>query len=166
MVSFSGDRVYPKGIISLQITAGTHLAQVTREVDFLIVDCHSSYNVILGRPALNRLKAATSTYCLKLKFPTQDWRNKWRPTLSQGMLPSGPSIQAHGEVENIELVEGDSSKTTKVGKELQNSLKDKLVKLLKRNLDVFAWSHEDMLGIDERVIEHCLNVDPMKKPVQ
>ena len=82
------------------------------------------------------------------------------------MLPSCPSIQAHGEVENIELVEGDSSKTTKVGKELQNSLKDKLVKLLKRNLDVFAWSHKDMLGIDERVIEHCLNVDPMKKPVQ
>ena len=69
------------------------------------------------------------------------------------------------EVENIELVEGDSSKTTKVGKELQQSLKDKLVKFLKKNLDVFAWSHEDMLGIDGDVIEHCLNVDPMKKPV-
>ena len=34
------------------------------------------------------------------------------------------------------------------------------------NLDVFAWSHEDMLGIDRRVIEHCLNVDLTKKPVQ
>ena len=32
------------------------------------------------------------------------------------------------EVKNIELVEGDHSKTTKVGKELQQSLKDKLVK--------------------------------------
>ena len=32
------------------------------------------------------------------------------------------------EAKNIELVEGDPSKTTKVGKELQQSLKDKLVK--------------------------------------
>ena len=70
LVSFSGDRVYPKGIISLEITTRTHPAQVTREVDFLIIDCPSSYNVILGRSTFNHLKAATSTYCLKVKFPT------------------------------------------------------------------------------------------------
>ena len=70
LVSFSGDRIYPKGIISLLVTAGTHLAQVTKQVDFFIVDCPSSYNVILGWLMLNRLKAATSTYYLKVKFPT------------------------------------------------------------------------------------------------
>ena len=70
LVSFSGDRIYPKGIVTLSITAGTHLVQVTVQVDFVIVDCPSSYNVILGRPTLNRLKAVTSTYCLKMKFPT------------------------------------------------------------------------------------------------
>ena len=70
MVSFSGDHVYLKGIISLHITPGTYLAQVMRMLDFLIIDCPSSYNVILGRPTLNRLKAVTSTYCLKVKFPT------------------------------------------------------------------------------------------------
>ena len=42
------------------------------------------------------------------------------------------------EVENVVLVEGDQSKTTKVGKELQQTLKDKLVMFLKKNLDVFA----------------------------
>ena len=72
LVSFSGDRVYPKGIISLEITTRTHPAQVTREVDFLIIDCPSSYNVILGRSTFNHLKAATSTYCLKVKFLTPD----------------------------------------------------------------------------------------------
>ena len=70
------------------------------------------------------------------------------------------------EVEHIELVEGNLSKTTKVGKELQPSLKDELVKFLKKNLDVFAWSHQDMPGIDGYVIKHCLNVDSMKKLVQ
>ena len=48
LVSFSGDRVFPKGIISLLIIVRTHLAQVTKEVEFLIVDCLSSYNMILG----------------------------------------------------------------------------------------------------------------------
>ena len=70
------------------------------------------------------------------------------------------------EEENIELVKRDPSKTTKVGKALQPSLKDELVKFLNRNLDVFAWSHEDMPGIDRVVIEHRLNFDPMKKLVQ
>ena len=42
---------------------------MTRQLDFLVVDCPSSYNVIIGRPILNRWKAATSTYCLKVKFP-------------------------------------------------------------------------------------------------
>ena len=70
LVSFSGDCIYPKGIISLSVTAGTYPTQITKKVDFLIVDCPSSYNVILRWPTLNWLKAATSTYCLKVKFPT------------------------------------------------------------------------------------------------
>ena len=68
LVSFSGDRVYPKGIVTLTVTVGTHPRQLTGQLDFLMVDCPSSYNVIIGRPTLNRWKAATSTYCLKMKF--------------------------------------------------------------------------------------------------
>ena len=70
LISFSGDRIHPKGIVSLSVIAGTHLAQVTNQVDFLVVDCPLCYNIILGRPTLNRLKAITSTYCLKVKFLT------------------------------------------------------------------------------------------------
>ena len=47
-----------------------YLAQVTKQVNFLIFDCPSSYNVILGQPALNQLKAITLTYYLNVKFPT------------------------------------------------------------------------------------------------
>ena len=72
LVSFSGDRVYPKGIVTLTVTIGTYLRQLTRQLDFLVVDCPSSYNVIIGRPTLNRWKSATSTYCLKVKFPTEN----------------------------------------------------------------------------------------------
>ena len=55
---------------------GTHPRQLTRQLDFLVVDCPSSYNVIIGRPTLNRWKAATSTYCLKVKFPTNNGIDK------------------------------------------------------------------------------------------
>ena len=49
---------------------------------------------------------------------------------------------------------------------LSKEMKKKLVQFLIRNFDVFAWSHKDMLGIETEVIQHQLNVDPKKKPVQ
>ena len=54
LVSFSGDKVYPKGIVTLTVTAGSHPFQVTNMHNFLVVDSPSSYNVIIGRPTLNR----------------------------------------------------------------------------------------------------------------
>ena len=72
LVNFSGDRVYPRGIVTLTVTVGTYPAQLTCQLDFLVVDCPSSYNVIIGQPTLNKWKAATSTYCLKVKFPTDN----------------------------------------------------------------------------------------------
>ena len=68
LVSFTGDRIFPAGIITLIIIASTYPAQVTKEINFLIIDCPSTYNIILGRAALIRLRVATSTYYLKVKF--------------------------------------------------------------------------------------------------
>ena len=62
LVSFIGDRIIPKGIITLTVIPGTYPTQVTKETDFLIVNCPSTYNIILGIPALNRLRAVMSTY--------------------------------------------------------------------------------------------------------
>ena len=70
LVSFNRDRIVPRGIITLTMIIGTYAAQITEQIDFLIVDCPLTYNIILGRPALNKLRAAMSTYYLKVKFPT------------------------------------------------------------------------------------------------
>ena len=69
-------------------------------------------------------------------------------------------------LEEVELVEGKSTMTTKIGTTLSPEIRSMLVQFLKENLDVFAWSHEDMPGISPKVIEHKLNVNPEKKPVQ
>ena len=37
---------------------------------FLVVNCLSAYNAILGRSTLNSWKVVTSTYHLMIKFPT------------------------------------------------------------------------------------------------
>ena len=38
IISFSGDNVYPKGIVTLMITAGSYPLQVTNKHNFLVVD--------------------------------------------------------------------------------------------------------------------------------
>ena len=69
-------------------------------------------------------------------------------------------------LEEVELVEGMTTKTTRIRTTLSPEMRSMLVQFLKENLDVFAWSHEDMLGISPKVIEHKLNVNLEKKPIQ
>ena len=71
LVGFGGTRVLPLGAITLSVTVGDYPQQITRDVTFLVVDCSSAYNGILGRPTLNSWKAATSTYYLMIKFLTE-----------------------------------------------------------------------------------------------
>ena len=69
-------------------------------------------------------------------------------------------------LENIPLDESNLERYTRVGADLEEKNKEDLVQLLKKNIDVFAWSHEDMPGIDPSVITHHLNVCPSFKPVR
>jgi hypothetical protein len=61
LVGFTGDKVKPSRVVSLMIEAGTYPKQVIASVEFLVVDCPSTYNVIISRPTLNKLRAMTST---------------------------------------------------------------------------------------------------------
>ena len=68
LVGFGGTRVLPVGAITLSVMVGDYSQQITKDVTFLVVDCSSAYNGILGRPTLNSWKATTSTYHLMIKF--------------------------------------------------------------------------------------------------
>ena len=48
---------------------------------------------------------------------------------------------------------------------MKENTKQDLIHFLKKSIDVFVWSHEDMSGIDPSVITHRLNVYPSSKPV-
>ena len=67
---FGGIRVLPLGAITLSVVVGDYPQQITKDVTFLVVDCSSAYNAILGQPTLSSWKVVTSTYHLMIKFPT------------------------------------------------------------------------------------------------
>ena len=133
LVSFSRDKVYLRGIVTLTVTASSYPFQVTNQHNFLLMDSPSSYNVIIGRPILNRWKASTFTYCLKVKFLTERRIReiKGDQVLArecyQAVLASWENHtwifekkkqEIVEKLEIVELVEGDPAKTAQVGTSL------------------------------------------------
>ncbi|KAL0378609.1 UNVERIFIED_CONTAM: Transposon Ty3-G Gag-Pol polyprotein [Sesamum radiatum] len=49
---------------------------------------------------------------------------------------------------------------------MSEETKKEVVQCLQRNADIFAWTPQDLEGIDPRVITHYLNIDPSIKPVE
>ncbi|CAL2239909.1 unnamed protein product [Prunus armeniaca] len=70
LVSFSGDVVQLIGSIHLPISIGAAPQRTTVTIPFLIIDCPTVYNVILGCPTMTQMKVFISTHMLLLKFPT------------------------------------------------------------------------------------------------
>ncbi|GAU38515.1 hypothetical protein TSUD_396320 [Trifolium subterraneum] len=71
---FNGSTTKPWGYVDLIVTFGENKAMKSVKVKFLVVDCQSLYNCIIGRPTLAELFAVSSTIHLKLKYYTKDGR--------------------------------------------------------------------------------------------
>ena len=69
-------------------------------------------------------------------------------------------------LEDIPLDENNPEKYTRVRADMKKKAKQNLVQFLKKSIDVFAWSHEDMMGIDPSVITHHLNIYPSTKTIR
>ena len=184
LVGFDGMKVQPIGTITSPVIVGAHPQQVTRNVNFLVVDCSSSYNAIIGRPTLNSWKAVTSTYHLSVKFPIEygvgevqgdqlATRECYLIMLAMDEQTQMMNIEEKRIVakpiealEDIPLDEDDPGKSTRIGADLEGKIKKGLIHFLRENFFMFAWSHEDMPGIDPSVITHRLNVYPSSKPMR
>ena len=68
-------------------------------------------------------------------------------------------------MEDVLLDKSNLEKFTRIGTSMEEKTKQDLVQFLQKSTDVFAWSHEDMPGIDPSVITHRLNVSPSYKPI-
>ena len=53
LVGLGGMKMQPVGTIMLTMVVGAYPQQIIKEVNFLVVDCSSSYNAIIGKLTLN-----------------------------------------------------------------------------------------------------------------
>ena len=69
-------------------------------------------------------------------------------------------------VEIVNLGTEENRREVKVGDSLDRAEKDRLVELLQNFQDVFAWSYQDMPGLDEKIVTHHLPIREKCKPVK
>jgi len=72
LYGFAGDQVEVRGYIELRTTFTDGTVARTEKIKYLVVNAPSAYNILLGRPSLNRLGAVPSTRHMKLKFPSME----------------------------------------------------------------------------------------------
>ena len=70
------------------------------------------------------------------------------------------------ELEEVNLDNSRPERTTRIGTLASWPVRQVLTTFLRDNQDVFAWSHEDMLGIDPSIMVHKLNVLPSFPPIR
>ncbi|XP_025692767.1 uncharacterized protein [Arachis hypogaea] len=203
LIGFSGERVPIMGHIWLKTTMGEIPLSKSIDIQYLIVNCYSPYNIILGRPALNIFRAVVSTLHLCVKFPVQENKiatvhadhQEARQCYNAGLKPvqtkqeARPQVQAiHtsassatladldpredlGErprpMDNLQQVTltADEKQCTYVGEALEGADRARLIHILRKNADLFAWTPDDMPGINPEVICHKLAIDKTIRPV-
>ncbi|KAL5560631.1 hypothetical protein UlMin_036842 [Ulmus minor] len=172
---FTGDSISFKGILNLPVELESSPCQHIQAVNFVLINCPSPYNAIIGCPTLNKIRAVTSTYHLLVKFPTLGGIG----ILRGDQTKSREIYEAANRLAQVQGIKSsaksrDETPTTNIPNENGSIIKSKsivtagedLITFLREHRDVFAWSHKDMPGIDPGVIVHRLNIDPNFKPVK
>ena len=158
---FSGEKVLPLGSIQLVLTLGEPPCQATTTTRFLIVDAPSAYNMLLGRPSLNAIKAFPSAYHMIIKFPsvhgvgtvrgdqrvarecyTASMKQKPVDNVNADELDMRDEVLTRPEPsEKLEPVslDDDLEHLAYIGSKLAKGLKSLLTQFLRQNRDIFSW---------------------------
>ncbi|RVW20478.1 hypothetical protein CK203_109914 [Vitis vinifera] len=73
---------------------------------------------------------------------------------------------AVGDTEIVDFGTADQPRELRIGSDLSTDERDSLIQLLRAYLDVFAWSYEDMPGLDPSIVQHRLPLLPHARPVK
>ncbi|XP_071913979.1 uncharacterized protein [Coffea arabica] len=185
LIGFAGPPVRPEGMITLMVTVGVSPKCRTVPVNFAVVKEPSSYNMILGWPTLNVLRAVCSTLHLSMKFPTpagvvevfgdpEVARACYIATLKgkKKLVAQTVCLEPWEPMEKGERLETDEGlvelpvhpdqpeRTVKVGTCLDELTRSSLESLLEEYAEIFASSADDISGIPTELAAHRLHVDP------
>ena len=156
LVGFGETKVMPIKSVMLPVSISTYPQQITKDVTFLVVDCSSTYNAIIGRPTLNAWRAATSTYHLLLKFPTDcgigevhgDQMVAWECNVAilemeeqmttMKIEERRVNVKPMEGLETISLDDEHVDRITCIGTQASPLVRNRLILFLRDNLDIFA----------------------------
>ena len=70
------------------------------------------------------------------------------------------------EIDEVPIFPDFPEHKVQIGVRLDDTLKEQIISFFGQNHDCFAWSHEDITGIDPEIAVHRLQVDPDYRPVK
>jgi len=181
------------GHIELRTTFTDGVASRTANIRYLVVNAPSAYNILLDRPALNRIEVVASSRHMKMKLPSLEgtvitmksnqkkakrcYENRLKT--KKGVCPITTQPTRKEEVTRLEIARERRpepaeevlereirGKKFKLGRSLGQEAQDQIVEVIARHMDAFAWSTSDMSGIDPDFLCHRLTVDPKVRPVR
>ncbi|GJY65191.1 reverse transcriptase domain-containing protein [Tanacetum coccineum] len=167
LVGFSREIIWPLRQVLLLVKIGDEEHSTSAWMNFMVVRSHSSYNGIIGRPGVRKIKAIPSTAHGMLKFPvtggTVTLRSSRIIPLECAMIsrPRTQQLVVDQDVEEkiqVAIHPEYPEQTIAIGSTLTKKGRKKLCGLLRQNLDIFAWKPADMTGVPRHIAEHMLNV--------
>ena len=167
LLGFFGEKL---GSVQLVLTLGEPPppCQATTTIKFLIVDAPLAYNMLLGRPSLNVIKAIPFSYHMFVKFLMENgvgmvrgdqrvarecyltsMKHKGVNNIHMDELDIRDELNTQPmpseELEQVQL-DDQLEHLAYIGSKLVEDVKDLLICFLNQNLEVFSWKQEDMGG--------------------
>ncbi|GJY08321.1 hypothetical protein Tco_0375375 [Tanacetum coccineum] len=152
LVGFLGEKSWAIGEVLLDITIGNALLTRSKTLNFFIVGLNSPYKTCVRKDNMKKLGYVRET----------------SPSNIEGVLGC---INAE---ERIIVNNKYPEQTVPIRKQLPEHFKERLQNILRTNVDVFAWTHDDMTGIPRTITvngkpintDHKLNEYSHIKPIK
>ena len=165
----------------------------TTNIRYLFVNAPSAYNILLGRPALNRIGAVASTRHMKMKLPSLEsavitiksdqkeakkcYENclktkrgvfavTTQPPREEGITRAEIAREKRPDPAGDVVEREIGGKMFKLGQSLSQESQDEVAEVIAQHLDAFAWSASNMPSIDLDFLCHHLTMDPQVRPVR
>jgi hypothetical protein len=183
---FGGEAVQVLGQALLLIAFGSGENRREEQVLFDVVDIPYNYNAILGRATLNKFEAISHHNYLKLKMPGPAGvivvKGLQSSAASKGDLAiinravhnveaelhsrpkHVPKPTPHDKIVKVQIDHADPAKLVSLGDGMGEQEAEGILAVLKKNIDIFAWSPDEVGGVSADLIMHHLAVKPDAKP--
>ena len=80
--------------------------------------------------------------------------------------PEGPNLHVEEETKVINIGTAEEVREVRISARLTPQARAEFIAFLMEYADVFAWSYDDMVGLDVKIVVHNLPLKPDAKPIK